>query len=98
MTNAPTPSVIRSIYRQVLRYAGSSVLYAHPARLNLRVLFRPEFDIWLNKAKLGEEQAVKDKPEWEEFSRRGVSLILAQSQCPALLAVLTFIHCAVCSR
>lgn len=67
----PTPALIRVIYRQVLRYAGSSVLYAHPARLNLRMLYRPEFDIWMKKAKQGPRQAVKDRQEWEEFSRRG---------------------------
>lgn len=71
MNNIPTPDVVCKIYRQVLRYAGASVLYALPARLNLRALYRPEFDIWMKKAKLGKDAAVRDRQEWEEFSRRG---------------------------
>ena len=67
----PTPALLRRIYRQVLRYAGSAVLYAHPARPNLRALYRPEFDVWMNKVKEGERKAIAARPEWEEFSRRG---------------------------
>lgn len=70
--SAPTPALIRRIYRQVLRYAGSAVLYAHPARPNLRALYRPEFDTWMQKVNEGEEKAFAARPEWEEFSRRGV--------------------------
>jgi hypothetical protein len=73
--HAPTPDTVRKIYRQVLRYAGSAVLYAHPARLNLRALYRPEFDVWMVKAKQGYEAVTKDTSEWEEFARRGTCVL-----------------------
>lgn len=82
---APTPALICKIYRQVLRYAGSAVLYAHPARPNLRALYRPEFDIWMNKVKEGEAKAIEARPEWEEFSRRGEQLFYFNATCESTL-------------
>ena len=69
--NAPSPAKIVRLYRMMLRHAGASVLYARPAIFNLRALYRPEFDVWMTRAKAGRHELEKSQDEWEEFARRG---------------------------
>ena len=69
-THIPTPTTVSRLYRLLLRHAGASVLYSRPAMPNLRALYRPEFDIWMKRAKQGEEAVMWDRAEWETFARR----------------------------
>lgn len=68
---APTPATIVRLYRIILYQAGAAVLFAKPAVHNLRALYRPELDIWMQKAKGDRLKIEESRHEWEEFARRG---------------------------
>lgn len=74
----PTPRQVAQLYKAVLRYATAAVLYARPAKPNLRALYRPEFDIWMAAAK--EPGSVKPEA-WLEFARRSQSAISRSFKC-----------------
>ena len=90
--NLPTPTTVLRLYRLTLRHAGAAVLYARPASPNLRALYRPEFDIWMKRAKQGSEAVIKDKAEWETFAirceyRADLSALLLTPTASSLFAV-----------
>lgn len=48
------------------------MLYSKPASPNLRALYRPEFDVWMGRARReSDADKVDRRVEWEEFATRG---------------------------